>query len=111
MNHQLKFLMKASFVGSVLIIVAACASTGVISVGDNAYMIGKKDGSPGLGVSLSTKAAVYAEAAAFCSEQMGYINPSKTLVVETVKIDTIPAKLAQLGSTELIFRCVPSVQR
>lgn len=111
MNRQLKFLLNTYFGCSALMIATGCVSTGVIAVGDNTYMIGKKDGSPGLGVSLSTKAAVYEEAAAFCKGQMGYINPSKTLVVETVKIETIPSKLAQLGSTELIFRCVLSVQR
>ena len=75
-----------------------CSSTGVINTGNNSYMIGKKDGSPGLGVSLSNKADVYEEANIFCQE--------KGLVVETIKVTTVPARLARLGSTELLFKCV-----
>lgn len=43
-----------------------CQSTGVIPMDQDSYMIGKKDGTPGLGVSLSNKAAVYREANTFC---------------------------------------------
>ena len=63
----------------------------------DSYMIGKKDGSPGLGVSLSNKADVYREANAFCQQ--------KGLEVETLHLITTPARPAQLGSTELQFRC------
>lgn len=65
----------------------------------DSYMIGKKDGSPGIGVSLSNKAEVYREANAFCN--------SKKLEVKTLQVTTTPARPAQLGSTELHFRCVP----
>ncbi|WP_288094200.1 hypothetical protein [Thiomonas sp.] len=61
-------------------------------------MIGKKDGTPGLGVSLSNKADVYHEADDFCN--------AKGLEVLTLKVTTTPARLAQLGSTELDFKCV-----
>lgn len=61
------------------------------------YMIGKKDGSPGLGVSLTNKAEVYREANAFCRD--------KGLEVQTLQVTTTPAMLARLGSTELQFRC------
>jgi hypothetical protein len=64
----------------------------------DSYLIGKKDGSPGLGVSLSNKAAVYAEANEFCR--------SKALEVQTLQVTTTPAALARLGSTELHFKCV-----
>ena len=62
-------------------------------------MIGKKDGSPGIGVSLSNKAAVYKEANAFCKE--------KGLEVQTLNVITISSTPGQLGSTELQFKCVP----
>jgi hypothetical protein len=78
--------------------ISACQSTGVIPMDQGTYMIGKKDGSPGLGVSLSNKAEVYKEANAFCYE--------KGLEVETIKVTVSPAKLAKLGSTELEFKCV-----
>jgi hypothetical protein len=65
----------------------------------DSYMIGKKDGSPGLGVSLKNKAEVYAEANTFCRE--------KKLEVQTLRVVTTPAAIGQLGSTELQFKCVP----
>lgn len=64
----------------------------------DSYMIGKKDGSPGLGVSLSNKAEVYREANDFCR--------AKALEVKTLEVITTPARPAQLGSTELHFKCV-----
>ena len=68
-------------------------------MGQDSYMIGKKDGSPGLGVSLSNKAAVYREANAFCQ--------AKGLEVMTLRCTTTPSMPGQLGSTELYFKCVP----
>lgn len=64
----------------------------------DSYMIGKKDGTPGLGVSLTNKGDVYREANAFCRE--------KGLEVEVIREVVTPARPAQLGSTELQFRCV-----
>ncbi len=64
----------------------------------DSYMIGKKDGSPGLGVSLTNKAEVYREANEFCK--------AKGMDVKTLQVTTTPARPAQLGSTELHFKCV-----
>jgi len=61
-------------------------------------MIGKKDGSPGLGISLANKAEVYKEANDFCD--------ARGLTVSTIEVTTTPAMVGQLGSTELLFRCV-----
>ena len=77
---------------------SGCQSTGVIPMDQDSYMIAKKDGTPGLGVSFSNKAEVYQEANVFCSE--------KGLEVKTIEVTTIPAAPARLGSTELIFKCV-----
>lgn len=79
--------------------ISGCTSTGVVPIEKDAYMIGKKDGSPGLGVSFSNKAEVYKEANDFCA--------AKDLGVETLNLTTTPARVAQLGSTELNFKCVP----
>jgi hypothetical protein len=65
----------------------------------DSYYIGKKDGSPGLGVSLSNKAEVYKEANAFCRE--------KGLEVKVLREIVTPSAPARLGSTELYFKCVP----
>ncbi|MFZ6676105.1 hypothetical protein [Undibacterium sp. Xuan67W] len=91
---QIKFLVFATLA----LILTGCQSTGVISMGQDTYLIGKKDGSPGVGVSLSNKAEVYQEANAFCRE--------KKLEVKTVEVTTIPAGIGRLGSTELQFKCV-----
>lgn len=64
----------------------------------DSYFIGKKDGAPGLGVSLSNKAEVYKEAHTFCAE--------KGLEVKTLRETVTPARPAQLGSTELHFKCI-----
>ena len=79
-------------------VLTGCQSTGVISMDQDSYMIGKKDGSPGIGVSLSNKADVYREANTFCRE--------KGLEVKTLHVTTTPSMPMQLGSTELQFRCV-----
>jgi hypothetical protein len=65
----------------------------------DSFLIGKKDGTPGLGVSLTNKAEVYREANEFCR--------SKGLEVKTLRVVTTPSRPAQLGSTELQFKCVP----
>lgn len=79
-------------------ILAGCQSTGVIPMSQDSYYIGKKDGSPGLGISLSNKAAVYKEANAFCND--------KGLEVFVLRETVTPAAPARLGSTELHFKCV-----
>ena len=89
-------LVLTIFSSSVLL---GCTSTGVIQIDKDAYMIGKKDGAPGLGISLTNKAEVYKEANEFCS--------AKNLEVETLRVVTEPARPAQLGYTELQFKCVP----
>ena len=80
------------------ILLASCASTGVIPIGQDMYYIGKKDGSPGVGVSLSNKAEVYREANAFCAK--------KDLEVKKLQETITPSAPAQLGSYELQFTCV-----
>ncbi|MBL4801549.1 MAG: hypothetical protein JKY45_06615 [Emcibacter sp.] len=90
--------MKNILVLTLALMISACASTGVVPMGQDTYFIGKKDGSTGLGVSYKVKAAVYKEANDFCG--------AKSLAVETLEVVTTPARLAQLGSTELKFKCV-----
>lgn len=81
-----------------ILMLTGCQSTGVIPMDRDSYMIGKKDGYPGLGVSLTNKAEVYREANIFCRE--------KGLEVETMHVTISPASPGRLGSTELLFRCV-----
>jgi len=69
-------------------------------MGQDSFMIGKKDGTPGLGISLSNQAEVYREANDFCS--------GKGMHVETLNLIVTPAAPARLGSTELHFKCKSS---
>ncbi|MEH6735648.1 MAG: SHOCT domain-containing protein [Shewanella sp.] len=80
------------------VMVAGCSSTGVIPMSQDSYFIGKKDGSPGIGISLTNKAEVYQEANEFCT--------AKGLEVFVLRENVIPAVPARLGSTELTFKCV-----
>ncbi|GAA0407427.1 hypothetical protein GCM10009133_15060 [Cocleimonas flava] len=82
----------------VTLLISGCSSTGVVPMSQDSYYIGKKDGSPGLGVSLSNKAKVYQEANAFCLK--------KNLEVMVLRETVTPAAPARLGSTELHFKCV-----
>ena len=82
-----------------LVVLSGCQSTRVVPMDQDSYMIAKKDGTSGLGVSFSTKAEVYREANTFCR--------AKDLEVMTLEVVTTPARPAQLGSTELRFKCVP----
>jgi hypothetical protein len=91
-------LKKLIIFTTVALVLSGCASTGVIPMDQDTYMIGKKDGYPGVGISLSNKAEVYAEANTFCR--------AKGLEVKTIQVTTKPAYPGLLGSTELQFRCV-----
>jgi len=92
MNYQIFLAI------SLVALVSGCSSTGVIPMSQDSYYIGKKDGSPGLGVSLSNKAEVYQEANAFCSK--------KGLEVFVLRESVTPAAPGRLGSFELHFKCV-----
>lgn len=92
MNHMAPLIFTIT-----ALMLSGCQSTGVIPMDRDSYMIGKKDGTPGLGVSLTNKAEVYREANTFCRE--------KGLEVETLHVTTTPSRPGQLGSTELQFRC------
>ena len=74
-----------------------CASTGVVPMDKDSYFIGKKDRTPGFGISLTIKAEVYNEANEFCN--------AKNLDVETLSLNVTPARPGQFGSTDLQFRC------
>jgi hypothetical protein len=91
-------MKQLAYVAFAAVLLSGCQSTGVIPMDQDSYMIGKKDGTPGLGVSLNNKAEVYREANDFCRK--------KGLEVKTLQVTTTPSAPAQLGSTELQFKCV-----
>lgn len=94
-----KEMVKAILFSSITVLVLlGCSSTGVIPMSQDSYFIGKKDGTPGIGISLSNKAEVYQEATTFCNK--------KKLEVFTLRETVTPAAPGRLGSTELHFKCV-----
>lgn len=90
--------LKSIFAFTILALSYGCSSTGVVSMSQDSYYIGKKDGSPGVGVSLSNKAEVYQEAHAFCN--------AKKLELYVLRETVTPSAPGQLGSSELHFKCV-----
>lgn len=83
---------------SCAVLVTGCASTtGVVSMGKDAYMIAREDNGPAASLG-AIKASTFKEAGAFCSGQ------GKTMQV-TKESDT-PRSFGQFPQTTLQFTCV-----
>ena len=79
------------------LLITACTSTGVVAVGDDTYMIGKRSAQAGFGPPVKTQGAVYEEANAFCEQQQKEL--------ETVKLDVTNSGFGKPGAVSLQFRC------
>ena len=88
--------MKFIFV-LIALMLTACSSTGVVPMDGNSYMIAKRSARAGFGPPTATKADVYREANAFCTEQ------GKS--VETIKLDMTNSGFARPGNVSLEFTC------
>ncbi len=75
-----------------------CASTGVVQVDKDTYMLGTRSPQCGFGPPIRVTGNVYREASAFCAKQ--------NKKVETIKMETTNAGFARPGSVVLRFRCV-----
>ncbi len=89
--------MKHLFLISTLII-AGCASSGVVQLSSEKYIISKNTAKVGGGISMSATAEVHEEANAFCA--------SKGKKVETIDLMLSPGRIGSLGSVTLQFKCV-----
>lgn len=82
-------------------IVVGCASTGVVPVGDNVYMISKQSAAGIFGTPAGVEADIYQEANAFCE--------ARHQVLQTVDVQTQNAvPFVHEGSATLHFRCMPT---
>ena len=91
--------MKNAFL-LVCLVLAGCASTGVVSTGSDTYMIAKSGGGPGAsGAEMS--ADLYLEANAFCAEQK-----KQFVRINVTEQDNKP--FVRLANSKLEFRCVPA---
>lgn len=79
-------------------ILSSCASTGVVMMDKDIYMIGKRSAQLGCGPPVAVKADLYIEANEFCAKS--------GKIVETIKVDMVDTLPARPGSVTLEFRCV-----
>jgi hypothetical protein len=77
---------------------AACASSGVMTVDQDTYMIVKRTAQVGFGPPVAATAYVYREANTFCA------NKNKKL--ETINLDQVDSAIGRPSSASLKFRCV-----
>lgn len=81
----------------ILVLLAGCASTGVVSTGPDTYMIARTDGAPGTSGAEVT-AGLYREANAFCAEQK-----KQLITINVAGLDYKP--FVRLANSKLDFRC------
>lgn len=79
-------------------LLAACASSGVMTADQDTYMIVKRTAQVGFGPPVAATAYVYREANAFC--------PNKSKKVEPINLGQVASAFGRLSSTSLKFRCV-----
>jgi len=89
--------MKICFIILILAL-TGCASTGVVPMDNDIYMVGKRSAQVGFGPPVGAKADVYREAKAFCAKQ--------NKKVATIELNMTNSGFARPGSVSLQFRCV-----
>jgi len=95
--------MKRNALFVCLLLLVSCAtSTGILNIGNEAYMVAKRAPQVSFGPPIQQKADVYAQANEFCSR--------KGLVIETVKLEEVNQIFGRHGSATLTFRCVPCAE-
>lgn len=79
-------------------IFCGCASTGVVPMDKDTYMLGKRSAQVGFGPPVKTRADVYREANAFCAK--------RNKKVETIELQMTNSGFGRPGSVSLHFRCI-----
>jgi hypothetical protein len=80
------------------VVLTGCASTGVVPMDNDTYMVSKRSAQVGFGPADGAKADVYREANDFCAKQ--------NQKLETVKLEMTDSGFARPASASLQFRCV-----
>ena len=80
------------------LVLTGCASTGIVPMDKDTYLVSKKSAQVGFGPADGVKADVYREANEFCQKQ--------NKKVETVTLNMTDSGFARPGSVSLQFRCV-----
>jgi hypothetical protein len=84
---------------SVVMLLAACASTGVVPMDRDSFMISKTSPACGFRTAAGTRAEIYAEANQFCAARRQQVS-----TISSTGQDGIIG--AGCASAELVFRCV-----
>ena len=82
---------------TLILFIGGCASSGVVPLSDDKFVISKNTAKVGGGISASALAEVEKEADDFCAKQ--------TKEVERVDLKLIPGRAGSLGNVTLQFRC------
>lgn len=91
--HVLKFIPFA-----LIFFLSGCASSGVVPLTTDKFMISKNTAKIGGGISASAASEVHQEANEFCTTQ--------GKKVETVDLQLTPGRAGSLGNVTLQFRCI-----
>jgi len=89
--------MKRITLAGLAILTGCAASTGVMPIGKDMYMVSHRDNGPASSLG-ALKAAAYRDATQFCASQ------SKALQV--IRSNDIPRSLGQFPETEVQFTCI-----
>ena len=90
--------MKVLLVILITLVMIGCASTGVVPMDNDTYMVAKRSAQPGFGPAWCAKADIYREANEFCAKQ--------NKKVETVNLEMVNGSFGRPASASLQFLCV-----
>jgi hypothetical protein len=98
-KRELQFMKYVLTLFTGTLILGGCTSSGVVPMDKGTYLITRRSAQIGTGTPVGTKAKVYSEANEFCARN--------GMTVETVNLQVNTTLVANPGSVELQFRCVP----
>ena len=81
-----------------IILLSACASSGVVNLSSDRFLISKNTAKFGGGVSASAASEVSEEADEFCAK--------RGKKAETIDLKLTPGRIGSMGNVSLQFKCV-----
>lgn len=91
--------MKRTLMYAVVLLSACAASTGVVPIGKDVYMVSHRDNGPASSLG-ALKAAAYRDATTFCA--------GKGKDLQVMRSNDTPRSFGQFPETEVQFMCVES---
>ena len=90
--------MKYLSFAALALMISGCASSGVVPLTTDKFMISKNTVKFGGGISASAAAEVHEEANVFCTKQ--------AKKAETIDLQLVPGRAGTAGNVTLQFRCI-----